>query len=369
MTNEIIVKLPEENYPIVIGEGVRQRFSELFKKHGQGRAFWLSDKNIVAAWDENLGGLCSDSHTDIIVMPPGEEQKQIATIERVCQILVTMGAERGDTLVACGGGVVGDIGGFAASVYLRGIPCVQIPTTLLAMVDSSIGGKTGVDLPEGKNLIGSFHQPAFVLIDVEFLKTLNGRQFRSGFAEVVKTALIGDASLYRSIEQGADDRCFQRDAATLIETITACVKFKADIVAQDEKEAGLRRNLNFGHTIGHALEALGNYAALSHGEAVFWGMTVAVDLSVQHGSLNHEIGQTIHQLLERYLKVIPAIHFRPKEVMDLILNDKKTKAGKPHFVLLEDIGKPIVTDQISNVILSNALEHLKHRMKRIKESS
>jgi len=369
MSEKIVVKLPEKSYPVVIGSGIRQSFPELFKKNGQGRAFWSTDKNIAEAWGEDLGGLCSKSHTDIIVLPPGEEQKQLATVERICQILISMGAERGDTLVACGGGGVGDISGLAASVYLRGIRYVQVPTTLLAMVDSSVGGKTGVDLPEGKNLIGTFHQPAFVMIDVEFLKTLNEREFRSGFAEVVKTALIGDPKLFKAIQDGTDQLCLKRDADALIDTISACIKFKSEIVTKDEKETDLRRILNFGHTVGHALEVLGEYTTLRHGEAVFWGMSAAIDLSVQAGSLNFDSGQNIHELLERYLRMIPVVNFRPKEVEELILHDKKVKNGKPVFVLLDDIGKPIITDQVSNVILSNSLEHLKHRMKRIEELS
>jgi 3-dehydroquinate synthase len=356
------VAFTDKPYPVVIGSGVRQRFSDFFTRYARGRAFWISDRHIVDAWGEDLGGLCTKSSTDIIILPPGEQQKRMQTVERICQILLQMGAERGDTLVACGGGVVGDITGFAASVYLRGIDFIQIPTTLLAMVDASIGGKTGVDLPEGKNLIGAFHQPDFVLADVDFLKTLDEREFRAGYAEIVKTALIGDKDLYNALKGDLQEAFFARDPEATTKVIEACVRFKAEVVVNDEKESDLRRILNFGHTIGHALEALGSYTELLHGEAVFWGMSAAIDLSVMAGRLQPDRAIEIREYLRPLLKELPVLRFKAGEVIEYLYRDKKVKDGKPHFVLLEDIGKPTVTDAVSNEQVEEALAGIFEKM-------
>ena len=270
MERTVKVALPERSYRVIIGSEVRRKFPEIFKREGKGRAFWVTDRNVADAWGAEIEALCEDSPSWIIILPPGEDQKTLSTVENLCRKFVSLGVERGDTLVACGGGVIGDIVGFTAASYLRGISYVQIPTTLLAMVDSSVGGKTGVDLPEGKNLVGAFHQPLFVLVDVDFLQTLPLREFRSGFAEVIKTAVIGDEELFAELKSNTK-RCFNKDAECLVRVVEACVAFKAEVVVGDEKEGDLRRILNFGHTIGHALEALGNYRSLKHGEAVFWG--------------------------------------------------------------------------------------------------
>ncbi len=365
-TEIITVKVdsPSKPYPVLIGSGVRNRFSEQFKKYGRGRAFWVTDKNVADAWGDDLGGLCSKSAIDIIILPPGEYQKRLTTVERICQILLNMGAERGDTLIACGGGVVGDIVGFTAACYQRGVAFVQIPTTLLAMVDASVGGKTGVDLPEGKNLVGAFHQPQFVLIDTDFLSTLDEREFLSGYAEVVKTALVGDADLYEELTGFTTDNISRIDSGALCRIIERCVRFKGDVVVKDERESDLRRILNFGHTIGHALETAGEYTILKHGEAVFWGMSAAVDLSFATGRLSAGEADAIQEYLAGYLQKIPALKFRVDDLQALILSDKKVKDGKPNFVLLETVGKPVITNQIDSELLDQVLNQLKSRMDR-----
>ncbi len=356
------VALPDKPYPVIIGSGVRSRFWQLFENYGKGRAFWVTDRNVADAWGEDLGGLCTESATDLIILPPGEDQKSMITVERICQMLLRMGAERGDTLVACGGGVVGDITGFAAACYMRGIAFVQIPTTLLAMVDASVGGKTGVDLPEGKNLVGAFHQPQFVLADVDFLSTLDPRELRSGFAEVVKTALIGDPVLYDKLKKGGYKPLFDGDPDLWSQIVEACVRFKSNIVMQDERESNLRRILNFGHTIGHALEAKGNYQHLKHGEAIYWGMHAALDLSVSAGVLDQAEHSEILRLLDLFLTDIPAMEFKVPEVLDIIAKDKKVKGGVPHFILLEGIGKPLISDKVEIEQLKQSLSRLHEKM-------
>lgn len=357
----IKVDLADRSYSVIIGTGVLGQFQEIFSGTGKERAFWVTDRNVADKWRSKIETLCGGSLGHLVILPSGEEQKTLTTIEDLCRKFVSLGVERGDALVVCGGGVVGDIVGFAAATYLRGVSYVQIPTTLLAMVDSSVGGKTGVDLPEGKNLIGAFHQPLFVLIDVDFLRTLSDRDFRSGFAEAVKTALIGDEALFSLLQTDAE-RCFEKDSEYLANVISACVNFKAGVVARDEKESDLRRILNFGHTIGHALEATGYYKKLMHGEALYWGMSAALDLSVETGRLERQLADELYGLLEPHLTVVPTLDFEPVKMFNLIARDKKVKGGIPHFVLLEGVGKPIISDQVGKEQLTRALDSLKDRM-------
>jgi len=350
------VKLPDNSYPVMIGSGVRNHFSELFEMHAKGKAFWITDKNVADAWGEDLGGLCSNSATDIIILPPGEDQKRVITVERICQILVKMGAERGDTLVACGGGVVGDIVNYEGISYR--VVSVEYFTGL-----ASVGGKTGVDLPEGKNLIGAFHQPKFVLIDVDFLNTLDDREFRSGFAEVVKSALLGDPEYYKWLVTDTWKNFFQKQPEALSGVIEYCVRFKADIVEKDERESDLRRILNFGHTIGHALETLGDFGRLRHGEALYWGLYAAIDLSVICGKLKREDADPIMQFIDEVKNPIPTLSFRQSDVIELLAADKKIKDSKPNFILLEEIGKPVITNQVDVQQIEQVLDQLLARMR------
>ncbi len=317
------------------------------------------DSHVARLWASDLQALAKTSPAEIIILPPGESRKRLSTIQALCRKLASLGVERGDTLIACGGGVIGDIVGFTAACYLRGIAFVQIPTTLLAMVDASVGGKTGVDLPEGKNLVGAFHQPRLVLVDTDFLTTLPRREFRSGLAEVVKTALLSSganfAHLRANIEHGfINKRKFEQ-------SLHACITFKSDIVSKDEKEAGLRQILNFGHTIGHALEALGGYRRLKHGEAVFWGISAAVDLSCITNFLSPATAAEIEAFLQPFLKTIPVLDFHPEQILDFLSHDKKVQGGTWRFVLLKNIGEPIITKDVSRGHLLLALKQLRLR--------
>ncbi len=356
----IEVDLPQRSYPIIIGSGARGRFKDFFREFARGRHFWVTDENVASLWGGDLADLRQSSPADWIVLPPGEGQKNIATVEKLCRRLARAGVERDDTLIACGGGVVGDIAGFAAACYLRGIAFAQIPTTLLAMVDSSVGGKTGVDLPEGKNLMGAFHQPRFVIADLDFLKTLPEREILSGLAEVIKTAIIGDRELFADLKSAASRGFkFHRLYPKFVER---CVIFKTQIVRRDETEQDARRLLNFGHTIGHALEAIGGYDRLKHGEALFWGMSVALDLSRRAGLLENSTFEEIENLLLSFQQRIPRIEFEPAEVLELIQRDKKMRSGVVHFILIEDIAKPVISDRITPKRLLEALRRLRTLM-------
>jgi 3-dehydroquinate synthase len=360
-TQNIKVALGDRSYPIQIGSGVRRQFADFFKKHGSGRAFWITDRNVARLWGQDLKPLWKNSPASPIILPAGENQKRLSVIENLCRKLSVAGVERGDTLIALGGGVIGDLVGFTAACYLRGIAFIQIPTTLLAMVDASVGGKTGVDLPEGKNLVGAFHQPRFVLADLDFLSTLPRRELVSGLAEVVKTALISDPALFRLIEKNLDQLA-ALNPAPMARAIKGCVSFKAAVVAIDEREADLRRILNFGHTIGHALEALGGYNKLRHGEAVFWGMIAAVELSAGLSLLNRDTADRILALLNRFAPKLPVIDFQPAQVLAIISRDKKVRRGAVHFIMLGGIGRPIICDAVDSKSLRTVLVKLRESM-------
>lgn len=325
----------------------------------------MTDRNVEKAWGSELHELGATPAANLFVLPPGEDQKTLATVERLCRRWIVNGVERGDTIVACGGGVIGDIAGFSAACYQRGISFIQVPTTLLSMVDASVGGKTGVDLPEGKNLIGAFHQPLFVLVDIDFLKTLPPHRLIDGYAEVLKTALIGDLTLFDFLKSGGQQQILKGEPQALFKAVTACVQFKANVVAKDEKETDLRRILNFGHTVGHALETSGGFQQLSHGEAVLWGLCAAIELSMFTGTLIIDKGGEIQLLLQPLLEHIPALDFDPQALYQLLLHDKKVLDGIPHWVLLEEVGKPVIRKDVSQPQILEVLGRLKLKMGRL----
>lgn len=270
--------------------------------------------------------------------------------------MAAAGLDRNSVVLAFGGGVIGDLAGFAASIYMRGIPVIQIPTTLLAQVDASIGGKTGVNLPVGKNLVGTFHQPRTVLIDPQVLGTLPEREYRAGFFEVIKCGVIRDAGLFRSIERN-QSRFLARHPAFLLKAIEASVRVKADVVSRDEREGGLRRILNFGHTIGHALEAEGGYKRLLHGEAVGWGMIAAARIGEQMGTTPKEVAARIERVVLQ-CGLLPRIRVKEAAILRRIRSDKKTLHGVLHFVLPTAIGKTMISDQVKPRHIRNAVDYL-----------
>jgi 3-dehydroquinate synthase len=293
-----------------------------------------------------------------VEMPDGERRKNLATIEAAGARMVKLGADRNSVVVALGGGVVGDMAGFLASIYMRGISFVQVPTTLLAQIDSSVGGKTGVNLDEGKNLLGTFLQPKLVIIDPGVLRSLPEREYRSGLFEALKAGIIRDARIFEFMEQNRD-RILARDSAALEWLIAECVRVKAAVVSADEQEHGLRRILNLGHTIGHALEAETAYKHFMHGEAVAWGMIAAAMIAVGLQLTDARTGQRIISAVFSYAP-LPKVDVRPKAVVKRLTRDKKTVDGKIHFILPREIGKvDIMTDVPERAVLQ-AVEELRY---------
>ncbi len=290
-----------------------------------------------------------------VVMPDGEEHKRLATVEALAAKLVAAGADRSSLLVAFGGGVVSDVGGFLAAVYMRGLEVVHIPTTLLAQVDAAIGGKTGVNLAAGKNLIGAFHQPSLVLVDPAALDTLPEREYRAGLYEVIKCAVIASPSLFELLAARREE--VLRRAPDAVEAlITESIRIKAEVVSADERESDLRRVLNFGHTLGHALEAATSYQRLLHGEAVAFGMRAAALLAEKAGLLATADRAAIHSLLDAYGPIPALAGVHAEDLLARLGADKKTVAGKVHFVLPERIGKTRVVSGLDPALIRAAAE-------------
>src|SRR5579863_1186215 len=274
-------------------------------------------------------------------IPEGERYKTLRTVRRLYDQFIEHRLERQSFLVALGGGVVGDVAGFAAATYLRGIPLVQVPTTLVAQVDASIGGKTGVDHPGGKNLIGAFYQPRLVFIDPGVLGTLKGREYRAGLAEVVKYGVIADGDLFSDLEKAAE-RILAREPDPVVRLIVRCSEIKAKVVEQDERESGVRRILNFGHTLGHALETWGGYRKYLHGEAVSIGMVSAARMALLLGLLSQEEVGRLMALLSRFGLPVSLPNFRVADILKIIAVDKKVAQGKIQFILPEHLGRVTV---------------------------
>jgi 3-dehydroquinate synthase len=351
----------DSSYDIYIGEEILDRVGLILAKSGRAvRYVIVTDTRIDALHGERVQAALEkmDLRVDRITVPPGEEAKGIGTVLAVTERLTALGADRQTVLIALGGGVVGDLTGFAASIYLRGIPVVQIPTTLLAQVDSSIGGKTGVDTAAGKNLLGTFKQPQGVFIDIAFLKTLPDAMFRSGLAEVIKYGIIESPEMLDDLERALANGNL-RETAFLERIIATACRIKKDIVELDERDRGLRRVLNFGHTVGHAVEAASGYA-LSHGESVAIGMVAAARLSERLHGLPADDAARIAALLRSVglPDRIPA-EMDPEDILARLSLDKKKEGGTIHFVMIRKLGTPFVNGGIPEEILRDALKGLK----------
>lgn len=334
----------DRSYDVLVGRGILASLHSEIQRLGSFSSFGLVTDEVVRPLvaEPLQDQLRSNSiDTTLIALPPGESAKTIGTVLDLCQQLLVQGFDRRSLLLAVGGGVVGDITGFAAAIYMRGIPYIQVPTTLLAQVDSSLGGKTGVDLPSGKNLLGAFHQPRLVLSDLDVLTTLSSDARRDGFAEVIKAALIEDPELFSILEkEGAD---LLDTSNPLLETIIAkACEVKCRVVNRDEHESGLRRILNFGHTLGHALEAAANYN-ISHGQAVAIGMGLAVRLSRQWAGLSNDNADRALDLIQKLgLPTDIPQNIDPETLLVPLEKDKKIQAGICHFVLLAEIGRAVI---------------------------
>ena len=292
----------------------------------------------------------------VLFLPPGEKHKTMASVDRLLREMMRAGADRGSLLIAFGGGIVGDVGGFVAAIFMRGIPYVQVPTTFLAQVDSSVGGKTGVNLPEGKNLVGSFHQPRAVFADIGVLGTLPDRELRAGLMESVKAGIIRDRALVRYMEENAP-LILGRDAKALEKVIAASIRMKAGVVNIDERESGLRMILNLGHTVGHAIEQATAYKVLLHGEAVAWGMIAALHLGAQRGTISRSQFERLQNLVYRY-GPLPALKLRAAKVIAATSGDKKNVGGVRRFVLPLGIGDAGVVEDVTAVELEAAVGYM-----------
>ena len=351
----IEVALGARRYPVWIGRGLL-RDSARWRTQLRGRhALVVSNTTVAPLYLDRLAQGLDGLHWSSFLLEDGEAHKSFANVGRAMDALATLGATRDACVIALGGGVVGDLAGFAAACWMRGIDFIQMPTTLLAMVDSSVGGKTGVNLPAGKNLIGAFHQPRAVVADIDTLSSLPAREYRAGLAEVVKGAAIGDAQFFAWLEAHADALA-ARDTAVLIEAIARKVRYKADVVARDETEQGERALLNFGHTFGHALETAGGYATLLHGEAVAIGMLLAARLSERLGMSEVADSARLQRLLERLGLPTAVPSSDPGQLLDLMRLDKKNIAGTLRLILWRGIGQAEIVAGVDEAAVISVLE-------------
>ena len=342
---------------ILIGEGIVDRLSVLLDAQSIGaRRFIVSSPVIWSIVGPQIQRALGDGG-DAILIPDGERFKNLQSVSRIYEALIRANADRGSALIAIGGGVIGDTAGFAAATYLRGITLVHVPTTLLAQVDSSIGGKVGVNHTLGKNLIGAFHQPALVTIDPLLLRTLPRREFRSGLYEVVKYGMIASRALFERVARDTKP-IFDRNPAVLGPAIVESARIKADVVSKDEREGGLRRILNYGHTVGHALEAVTKYRRFLHGEAIAYGMLAAADLAVARGALAERERHALVQVIA-LLGPLPAISdLSIGEVLEAVRRDKKVVHGRLHFVIAIEIGATTTVDDVTEEELRAVLARL-----------
>jgi 3-dehydroquinate synthase len=340
---------------VSIGEGLAARLPSLLDEAGiPARRFVVSSPVI---WKLHGPALQSVTKAEVILLPDGERFKTLQSAARIYEALIRAEADRGSVVVAVGGGVVGDVAGFAAATYLRGITLVHVPTTLLAQVDSSIGGKVGVNHQLGKNLIGAFHQPALVVTDPLLLATLPRREFRSGLYEVVKYGMIASRDLFDRVARDSK-AIFARDPLVLLPAILESCRIKAAVVAADERESGPRRVLNFGHTIGHALESITRFRRFRHGEAIAYGMIAAADLAVARGALAARERQALVELITQLGPLPPIADLSAAQVIEAVRRDKKVVNGRLHFVICIEIGATTIVDDVTEEELTKTLRQM-----------
>jgi len=347
------VALGSRSYPIHIGTGIVGA-ADLYRPHLGGGGVAIVTNTVVASlYLETVKSAIRAPVTEIVI-PDGEQAKSWQTLEQVLDALVAARCGRDSLVIALGGGVVGDLAGFAAAVYQRGLPFVQVPTTLLAQVDSSVGGKTAINHARGKNLIGAFHQPRAVISDVATLDTLPERELRSGIAEIIKHGLALDAGFVEWLEQSIE-KILARDRGALVHAVRRSCELKARIVAADEREAGARALLNFGHSFGHAIEAGTGYGAWLHGEAISAGMVMATELSFRIGILEKNGVTRVRELLKRAGLPVSGPALAPERLLELMALDKKAAKGKTRFVLLEAIGRAALRGDVDPATVRQAI--------------
>ena len=350
------VDLGERSYPIHIGDGLLGQADLFHPAAEQGRVLVVTNEVVAPLYLDRVMQHFSEGQCESLVLPDGEQHKHLETVGAIYDRLLDGRFDRKTTLVALGGGVIGDIVGFAAATYQRGVRFVQVPTTLLAQVDSSVGGKTGVNHPRGKNMIGAFYQPVSVIIDTAVLHSLPEREVKAGLAEVLKYGLLGDRDFFDWLAANAAG-ILQLDDALMTRVIKTCCLAKADVVARDEKESGVRALLNLGHTFGHAIETASGYGTLLHGETVAMGMVMAADLSRRIGWLDAPSAARVRDVLESkfFMPVIPPADISGQKYLELMATDKKAEQGRIRFVLLENLGKASLTAEVDPDLLQQTL--------------
>jgi 3-dehydroquinate synthase len=354
----IRVETQSAKYDVFAGSGLLETLAPRIQRVAgrlPRRVFVLTSPEIWALWSERFLESFGEAPVTLF-LAAGEKHKTMASVERLTREMVRAGGDRGSLLIAFGGGIVGDVGGFVAAVFMRGINYVQVPTTFLAQVDSSVGGKVGVNLPEGKNLVGNFLQPRAVFADIRVLGTLPDRELHAGMMESVKAGIIRDRTLLRFMEEHADE-VLGRDGKALEKVIAASIRIKADVVRRDERENGLRMILNLGHTVGHALEQATRYKAMLHGEAVAWGMVAALCIARRRGTITGGQMERLETLIYRY-GPLPKLRVRAANVIAATGHDKKNVGGVRRFVLPVGIGDAGVVEDLTQAELEWAVKYM-----------
>jgi len=352
------VQTPSAKYQVFTGSGLlstlQPRIEQVTGKLPK-RVFVLTSPQIWALWSERF--LESFSEEPIILfLAPGERHKTLRSVEKLTRQMASAGGDRSSLLLAFGGGIVGDVGGFVAAIYMRGIPFIQIPTTFLAQVDSSVGGKVGVNLPEGKNLVGNFHHPLAVFADMDLLGTLPDRELRAGLYESVKAGMIRDRALFRYLESN-HDQLMARAPTALEKVITASIRMKAGVVGKDEREGGLRMILNLGHTLGHAIESVTGYRKLLHGEAVGWGLIAALYLGKMRSTVTEAEFDRLMSLVHLY-GPLPPLKLNAARLVAATAKDKKHLGNRRRFVLPQGIGNAKVVEDVTPEELLEAAKYM-----------
>ena len=367
----IRVDTPSAKYDVFAGSGLLETLAPRIERivgRLPRRVFVLTSPEIWALWGATFLRSFPEPPITLFLytrqhgidanlfLAPGERHKTLPSVDRLTREMARSGGDRGSLLIAFGGGIVGDVGGFVAAIFMRGIPYVQVPTTFLAQVDSSVGGKVGVNLPEGKNLVGNFHHPRAVFADIGVLGTLPDRELKAGLMESIKAGIIRDRALLRFMEEHADE-VLARDTRALERVIAASIRMKAEVVGQDERESGLRMILNLGHTVGHALEQATRYKVMLHGEAVAWGLVAALYLARHRGTISAGQMDRLEKLIYRY-GPLPALKLRANKVVAAAGADKKNVGGVRRFVLPVGIGDAGVVEDVTPAELEAAVNYM-----------
>jgi len=348
------VETPQRAYDAIVERGCLSRVGD-FVPARAGIVFVVTTADVFKLHGGSLHKAIANHTHKVLIFPGGEPNKRLSQVETLGDQMIEAGGDRSSVIIAFGGGIVGDVAGFLAAVFMRGIPVIQVPTTLLAQVDAAVGGKTGVNLVSGKNLLGSFHQPLAVLIDPEVLATLPPREYRAGLYEIIKGGVIRDAELFGVMDQCAN-AVLAQEPATLERIIASAVRIKAEVVTADEREGDLRRILNFGHTFGHSLEAETHYERFLHGEAVAWGMHAATILAEKTGRLGASDAASIHRVIDKY-GPIPAIDgIQADRLAARLRSDKKTVQGQVHFVLPTKIGDVAIVSGVEDRLVLESIQ-------------